>query len=128
MTKFVILDRDGVINRNSASYVKTEKEWIPEEGGKQLALTRGHRHAALGIEINVLYPTKHSVAPTDSRLSPQNGIFFHFAPLFATIRPAVEEGQRPSMKKTWVFSVLQGRITRVIPPKGDLEIFTKTAF
>ena len=32
MTRFVILDRDGVINRDSASYVKTEKEWIPEEG------------------------------------------------------------------------------------------------
>ena len=32
MKKFVILDRDGVINRDSASYVKTEKEWIPEEG------------------------------------------------------------------------------------------------
>ena len=32
MTRFVILDRDGVINRDSASYVKTEKEWIPEKG------------------------------------------------------------------------------------------------
>ena len=32
MKRFVILDRDGVINRDLASYVKTEKEWIPEEG------------------------------------------------------------------------------------------------
>ncbi len=32
MKRFVILDRDGVINRDSPSYVKTEDEWIPEEG------------------------------------------------------------------------------------------------
>ena len=32
MKRFVILDRDGVINRDSASFVKTEDEWIPEEG------------------------------------------------------------------------------------------------
>ena len=32
MKRFVILDRDGVINRDSPSYVKTEEEWIPEEG------------------------------------------------------------------------------------------------
>ena len=32
MKRFVILDRDGVINLDSPSYVKTEDEWIPEEG------------------------------------------------------------------------------------------------
>ena len=32
MKRFVILDRDGVINRDSPYYVKTEDEWIPEEG------------------------------------------------------------------------------------------------
>ena len=32
MKKFVILDRDGVINRDSAAYIKSEEEWIPEEG------------------------------------------------------------------------------------------------
>ena len=32
MRRFVILDRDGVINLDSASYIKTEEEWIPEEG------------------------------------------------------------------------------------------------
>ena len=28
----LFLDRDGVINRDSPFYVKTEDEWIPEEG------------------------------------------------------------------------------------------------
>ena len=32
MKSFVIRDRDGVIYQDSASYVKTEKEWVPEEG------------------------------------------------------------------------------------------------
>ncbi|MDC2964501.1 HAD-IIIA family hydrolase [Gammaproteobacteria bacterium] len=32
MKRFVILDRDGVINQESVSYVTTEKEWVPEEG------------------------------------------------------------------------------------------------
>ena len=32
MRRFVILDRDGVINLDSDSYIKTEGEWIPEEG------------------------------------------------------------------------------------------------
>ena len=32
MRRFVILDRDGVINLDSTSYIKTEEEWIPEEG------------------------------------------------------------------------------------------------
>ena len=30
--KLVILDRDGVINRDSDDYVKTVEEWIPIEG------------------------------------------------------------------------------------------------
>tara|TARA_S200000501_G_C20262966_1_gene499417 strand:- start:2 stop:532 length:531 start_codon:yes stop_codon:yes gene_type:complete len=32
MKKFVILDRDGVINQDSAAYIKSAEEWIPEEG------------------------------------------------------------------------------------------------
>ncbi|MBA58713.1 MAG: D-glycero-beta-D-manno-heptose-1,7-bisphosphate 7-phosphatase [Gammaproteobacteria bacterium] len=32
MNKFVILDRDGVINKDSDSYIKNLEEWIPEEG------------------------------------------------------------------------------------------------
>ncbi len=32
MTKLVILDRDGVINEDSDSYVKTADEWIPLAG------------------------------------------------------------------------------------------------
>ena len=32
MTKLVILDRDGVINEDSDSYVKTAKEWVPLPG------------------------------------------------------------------------------------------------
>ena len=30
--RFVILDRDGVINRDSAAYIKTPAEWQPLEG------------------------------------------------------------------------------------------------
>ena len=32
MTKLVILDRDGVINQDSDSYVKTAEEWVPLPG------------------------------------------------------------------------------------------------
>tara|TARA_B100001093_G_scaffold493802_1_gene536379 strand:- start:119 stop:649 length:531 start_codon:yes stop_codon:yes gene_type:complete len=32
MKRFVILDRDGVINLDSNSYIKSKDEWIPEEG------------------------------------------------------------------------------------------------
>ena len=28
-TKYIILDRDGVINHDSSSYIKNPREWIP---------------------------------------------------------------------------------------------------
>ena len=31
-SKFIILDRDGVINQDSPAYVKTAEEWVPIEG------------------------------------------------------------------------------------------------
>ncbi|MEX0619652.1 MAG: D-glycero-beta-D-manno-heptose 1,7-bisphosphate 7-phosphatase [Pseudohongiellaceae bacterium] len=34
-TKFVILDRDGVINHDSVDYIKTAEEWIPVDGSLQ---------------------------------------------------------------------------------------------
>ena len=30
--KFIILDRDGVINHDSADYIKTPEEWLPLDG------------------------------------------------------------------------------------------------
>ena len=30
-SKFIILDRDGVINQDSPAYVKTAEEWVPNE-------------------------------------------------------------------------------------------------
>ena len=41
--RFVILDRDGVINRDSDAYIKTPEEWQPLEGSLKAiaALVRG---------------------------------------------------------------------------------------
>lgn len=48
--RFVILDRDGVINRDSPDYIKTPGEWQPLEGSLQAlaALTRA------GFELAVV--------------------------------------------------------------------------
>lgn len=40
--KIIILDRDGVINRDSDSYIKSPEEWIPLEGSLE-AIAQLHR-------------------------------------------------------------------------------------
>ena len=40
--KLVILDRDGVINEDSADYIKTPAEWVPIPGSLE-AISRLHR-------------------------------------------------------------------------------------
>ena len=37
--KIVILDRDGVINQDSANYIKNENEWIPIPGSLEAIAT-----------------------------------------------------------------------------------------
>jgi D-glycero-D-manno-heptose 1,7-bisphosphate phosphatase len=43
MSKFVILDRDGVINEDSDAYIKSPDEWVPVPGSLEgiALLTRG---------------------------------------------------------------------------------------
>lgn len=41
--KYVILDRDGVINRDSDAYIKSPEEWIPENGSLE-AIELLNRH------------------------------------------------------------------------------------
>ncbi len=42
MIRFVILDRDGVINHDSDAYIKTPEEWIPIPGSLE-AIARLHQ-------------------------------------------------------------------------------------
>ena len=49
-TQLVILDRDGVINRESADFIKTADEWQPIPGSLE-ALARLHHH---GIHVVVV--------------------------------------------------------------------------
>ncbi|HCU84245.1 MAG TPA: D-glycero-beta-D-manno-heptose-1,7-bisphosphate 7-phosphatase, partial [Methylophilus sp.] len=41
--KLVILDRDGVINRDSATFIKNPNEWIPIPGSLE-AIARLNQH------------------------------------------------------------------------------------
>lgn len=43
LEKLIILDRDGVINRNKPDYVRTPDEWIPLEGSVA-AMASLHKH------------------------------------------------------------------------------------
>jgi len=50
MSKFVILDRDGVINEDSDAYIKSPEEWIPVPGSLEaiaLLTRRGYGVAVL---------------------------------------------------------------------------------
>ena len=49
MSHYVILDRDGVINRDSDAYIKSPEEWIPIEGSLE-AISR-LKHAGYRIAI-----------------------------------------------------------------------------
>lgn len=49
MSELVILDRDGVINRDSANYIKSVKEWHPLPGAIE-AIARLH-HAGWRVAI-----------------------------------------------------------------------------
>ncbi len=52
MNKFVILDRDGVINHDSADYIKSADEWVPLEGSLEaIALLTSH-HIDVYIATN----------------------------------------------------------------------------
>jgi len=48
--RWVILDRDGVINEDSAAYIKSPEDWVPIEGSLE-ALAQLHR---AGFQIAVL--------------------------------------------------------------------------
>ncbi|MBI80023.1 MAG: hypothetical protein CMQ51_06325 [Gammaproteobacteria bacterium] len=49
-SKLIILDRDGVINKNSKSYIKNKNEWNPIEGSIK-AISRLSKH---GFKILVV--------------------------------------------------------------------------
>lgn len=50
MTRFVLLDRDGVINEDSADYIKTPQEWRPLAGSLE-AIALLNRH---GYQVAVI--------------------------------------------------------------------------
>lgn len=50
MPKMVILDRDGVINRDSDAYIKSPEEWIPIPGSLQAIARLNHA----GIRVTVV--------------------------------------------------------------------------
>ena len=50
--KIVVLDRDGVINKDSDHYIKTPDEWIPIEGSLQAIARLNHAGYRVYIATN----------------------------------------------------------------------------
>ena len=50
--KIVILDRDGVINQDSANYIKNENEWIPIPGSLEAIATLTQNYFKVIIVTN----------------------------------------------------------------------------
>lgn len=52
MTKLIILDRDGVINYDSADYIKSPEEWIPIPGSLEAIAKLNHAGYHVAIATN----------------------------------------------------------------------------
>jgi len=50
--KFVILDRDGVINYDSADYIKTPEEWLPLDGSLEAIAALGRAGFKVAVITN----------------------------------------------------------------------------
>ena len=50
--KLVILDRDGVINQDSANYIKSPNEWIPIPGSLEAIALLNQNNFAVALVSN----------------------------------------------------------------------------